>query len=410
MNALRARRIDRWLGAPLCFLLTLLSAVRRLFPSRKPESPIRRILFILVTETGGLVAAFPALQEARRRFPGAEIAVLTSEDGLGVLPHLGLTEAGSRYAIRTDSVGVFLLDALRILRRLRGAKIDATVNLEPLSRFGTLLAFACGAQRRVGFERFFDEGRYTGHLITHRVIYNPHLHISQAFLSLVLALEEPSDREPRAKLPLDGFALDAPSSSPSPASREALAAKLERLAPGGRPGRKLVVINPNAGDLAPVRRWPLEHYRSLAHGLLAMPDVLLVFTGSPREREASGAIRAALDATRVLDLTGRTTFDELLALYSGSDLLITNDSGPAHFAGLVGLPALVIFGPETPKIYQPLGDNVQVLYRGLACSPCLSVYNQKRSPCRDNRCLSSITPLEVLEQAKRLLKNSRRTG
>jgi ADP-heptose:LPS heptosyltransferase len=407
VNTLRARKVDRWLGAPLRLLATGLCVLRDLFRPREPERPVRRILFILVTETGGLITAYPALQEARRRFPGARIAVLTSEMGLAILPHLGLKDEGSRFSIRTASVTGFLLDALRVVRRLRREKFDATVNLEAFMSFGALLAFATGAPRRAGFDRVPDAGRSTGALTTHRVAYNPHQHVSRAFLDLVAALAGPSGPGPHAAVPAAAIALEPPRSSPAPASRESLAALIEHLSPGAGNGRRLVVINPNAGDLAPVRRWPLASYRSLALGLLEIPDVLLAFTGVAAEREAARSLCRDLDPARALDLTGRTTFDELLALYERSTLLITNDSGPAHFAALVDLPVLVLFGPETPKIFRPLGHNVHVLYRDLACSPCLTVFNQKSSSCGDNRCLTGITPLEVLERATAILSAAR---
>jgi len=94
-----------------------------------------------------------------------------------------------------------------------------------------------------------------------------------------------------------------------------------------------------------------------------------------------------------------TSLDELLALHSMSDLLITNDSGPAHFASLVRLPTLVLFGPETPRLYAPLGRSTVCLSAGFACSPCISVYNGKKSPCDDNLCLKAITVGEVYQAA-----------
>jgi ADP-heptose:LPS heptosyltransferase len=78
--------------------------------------------------------------------------------------------------------------------------------------------------------------------------------------------------------------------------------------------------------------------------------------------------------------------------------MVTNDSGPAHFASLLRLPTVVLFGPETPRLYSPLGDKHKDMYSHFACSPCVSVYNGKKSPCRENRCLMAITPEAVLEE------------
>ncbi|MFH1092413.1 MAG: glycosyltransferase family 9 protein, partial [Pseudomonadota bacterium] len=106
----------------------------------------------------------------------------------------------------------------------------------------------------------------------------------------------------------------------------------------------------------------------------------------------------------------QTSIPELIDLYNLSDLLITNDSGPAHFASLTDIPVLVMFGPETPDIYCPLGANVRPVYKRPACSPCVSVYNQKRSPCTDNVCLKSITVEEILGMAREILSRPAAEG
>ena len=91
-----------------------------------------------------------------------------------------------------------------------------------------------------------------------------------------------------------------------------------------------------------------------------------------------------------------------------TSLLVTNDGGPAQFAGLTPLPSLVLFGPETPLLYESLADNTTAFYRGLPCSPCLTAYNHRRSPCDgDNQCLKQIGPAEVLARARAVLRVAR---
>jgi ADP-heptose:LPS heptosyltransferase len=70
---------------------------------------------------------------------------------------------------------------------------------------------------------------------------------------------------------------------------------------------------------------------------------------------------------------------------------VTNDSGPAHFAALTDVHVIVFFGPETPELYRPLTDRCTVMYSNYACSPCVSAYNQRRSVCTNNRCLTTIS-------------------
>jgi ADP-heptose:LPS heptosyltransferase len=103
-------------------------------------------------------------------------------------------------------------------------------------------------------------------------------------------------------------------------------------------------------------------------------------------------------------LTGRTrTLADLVQLFHQAELLITNDSGPAHFASLTEIACITLFGPETSRLYGPIGPRAVNIYKDLSCSPCLTALNHRNSPCQDNKCLQEITPDEVFEHARKLL-------
>ena len=76
--------------------------------------------------------------------------------------------------------------------------------------------------------------------------------------------------------------------------------------------------------------------------------------------------------------------------------MLSNDSGPPHFASVTGMPTYVFFGPETPKLYGTLGTTTPI-YAGLACSPCVSASNHRKTACTDNVCLQVITPEQVFD-------------
>ena len=90
---------------------------------------------------------------------------------------------------------------------------------------------------------------------------------------------------------------------------------------------------------------------------------------------------------------------ELPVLYSIAVLMLTNDSGPGHFSSITDLKTFVIFGPETPKLYGSLGVSTPI-YAGLACSPCVSASNHRKTPCTDNVCLKVIEATEVYNTLK----------
>src|SRR5262245_41273125 len=90
-------------------------------------------------------------------------------------------------------------------------------------------------------------------------------------------------------------------------------------------------------------------------------------------------------------------------VYSISTCMITNDSGPAHFASLTEMPTFVFYGPETPRLYGALGCTTPI-YAGLACSPCVAATNHRKTPCQDNVCLKIITPEHVYDLVKPVLQ------
>ena len=77
-------------------------------------------------------------------------------------------------------------------------------------------------------------------------------------------------------------------------------------------------------------------------------------------------------------------------------VLITNDSGPAHFGSLIDIHTIVLFGPETPALYKPIGNSVTILYSGFSCSPCITAFNHRNTICSDNKCLQAISVKQVL--------------
>jgi ADP-heptose:LPS heptosyltransferase len=153
-----------------------------------------------------------------------------------------------------------------------------------------------------------------------------------------------------------------------------------------------VLLNPNASDMLPLRRWPTERFIELGKRVLASePSATIVITGAPDEADAAREIAIAISPTRAISVAGATTLRQLIALYTFADALVTNDSGPGHFASLTKLPSLVLFGPETTALFGPLGKNVRTLSAQLACSPCVNALNHRFSPCTDNVCMQGIS-------------------
>jgi ADP-heptose:LPS heptosyltransferase len=81
-----------------------------------------------------------------------------------------------------------------------------------------------------------------------------------------------------------------------------------------------------------------------------------------------------------------------------AEVLVTNDSGPAHFATLTPIDVVTLFGPETPHLFAARSPRNHVFWRGLACSPCVSAFNQRLSTCQDNVCMQQISVEAVYDK------------
>jgi len=96
-----------------------------------------------------------------------------------------------------------------------------------------------------------------------------------------------------------------------------------------------------------------------------------------------------------------------MLLFHFASLLITNDGGPGHFASMTPVPTIVFYGPETPTLYGALDDKSVNFYANMSCSPCVTAYNHRNSPCDGNNlCLKSIHPEAVLKKAYEILSSA----
>lgn len=387
---------------PICAALSLYERLRRLFGRQAGTPPPRRILIVLLSEMGSLVLAQPMFAELKRRYPQAELHMLMFRKNREVLDLLGVMPPENVITLNDKALASFAADSLNAIRRMRALDLDVVIDCELFSRVSSIFSYLSGARLHVGFHPHTQEGLYRGSFINRPVLYNPYRHLSQQFLTLVGAIE--SSGRPLAK------ALPHAVSAPPPlqfaegeVAREI--AQLEQDFPLLQ-NRKLVLIYPDGGIL-PIRAWPPEFYELLCDELLR-DGYAVALIGLPDAKPLAQRIVAHCKHELCIDLTGYTrSVRHLLALFRRAALLVTNDGGPGQFAALTALPTLVFFGPETPALYSPLAPNIHCLYVGLSCSPCLTAYNHRNSPCDgNNQCLRQITPEQVLAQARTLLQES----
>jgi ADP-heptose:LPS heptosyltransferase len=364
---------------------------------------MRRILFIELSEMGSTILADPAMRKARDA-ASAEIYFAIFAQNAESLAITGTVARSHVFTIDASSLWRLARDTLRFLRWTRRNGIDTVIDLELFSRFTGLLTGLSGADRRAGFYRFNDEGLYRGELLTHRVSYNSHIHIARNFIALVDALLTGAATVSYAKTVVGDEVLQVSAVPQDAAARDRIRAQIKALVPGfGASRGRLVLVNPNASEMLPHRRWMPERYAELIRRILAADSAALVLiTGAPSERAEAERLAAQCSSDRCVAFAGYTLLTDLPALYALADVMISNDSGPAHFAAASGLPTIVLFGPETPNLYRPLGSS-QAIYAGLACSPCVTASNHRKTACTDNVCMRAISVEQVLAAVNQVL-------
>jgi ADP-heptose:LPS heptosyltransferase len=387
------RRLDRLAGGAACALLALTGARRAPRPFRA-DTPCD-VLVMQLAEMGSMVLALPALEELRARVPGVRLHFLVMKESRALIDALQLAPEDRVHALDFSGPAAAVRSLWSALRACRRAKLAAALHFDFFARgHAAFAALACPSGERAGFDNGCHDARRA--LLTRPVMYSPHHHTAEMFAVLVHSLFLDPGEAPFARIPpIKLRALPA-----YRAEKKHLEAVREKL--GAAADRPLLLVSANASERLALRRWPVERFSTATQRWLdSHPDWHAVLIGSESDRATGAQVAAA--HPRIIDLSGRTTFDELLALMSMARLLLCNDSGPAHFASLAALRSVVLFGPETPALYAPLGERTECLYADFACSPCVSAYNDKSSSCPRSVCLEHIGTDAVLSAMERAL-------
>ena len=390
------RWIDYYIGVPLCFLGSICNKILSLISRGNIKTP-RNILFIELSEMGSAILVDPAMRKLQKEI-NADIHFAIFRKNKPSLDLLKTVPERNIYTIRENNMAAFIVDTLKFFFWTRKRKIDAVIDLELFSRFTALLTGFSGAQNKVGFHAYFNEGLYRGSFLTHKVAYNPHIHIAKNFIALVNSLLACREEVPFSKTLITDEEIKLAKVEITAEEKKSIRDIVSSCFTGFKPDKhKIILINPNASELLIQRRWPPHYYAELIRKILdACANALILITGDPGEREEAGLLKEQVQSQRVINFAGKVTFAQLPLLYSISEFMITNDSGPGHFSAVTEMPSFVIFGPETPALYGSLGNSTPI-YAGLACSPCVSASNHRKTACKDNVCLQVIKPEHVLE-------------
>jgi lipopolysaccharide heptosyltransferase II len=375
-----------------------IAAVAVLWRIRRGHAPaydptaVRRILVMRFGLLGDGVLTTPALRLLRESFRHAEIHLLATPGQAELLRPLPFVDdvilwtAGDLLEPRQARRGAAWTSAASSLRRLRRARYDLAISL--YGRLGSAVALLSGAPSRFGYAGEAFRGTLTHALPGRR--YDRDWHEAAYNVALV---REASARPGRVASTEDAGPLALVVDD---GARRTLAAVIahESTAQGIAVSGPLAVLHPGATNGA-AKRWPPAYWATLA-SRFGQEGATVVLAGSPDDRQLGRAIAGAC-TPRPLDLVGRTTLHELLALLERAAVFVSGDSGPVHFAVALGRPVVAIYGPTDPVVYGPYQARKGAVVRhALPCSPCYRLDRVADCPLGHTLCQRLIPPDDVL--------------
>ena len=341
---------------------------------------IKRVVVRAPNWVGDAAMCVPALRALRQLLPEARIA-LVSRPGTS---DIFLDAACADEVLGYQRHGMF--STWKQVGEWKQHRFDLAVLFQNAFE-AAAIAFMARVPVRVGYD---TERR--GLLMTHPIaspVWKDERHEVFYYLNIVAELERALTGTSSVEAIEPDFALSVAE------TRKQEARELLRRH-GIDKGAPLVLLCPGSVN-SRAKRWPSERYAALSDQFI-QSGAAVALIGSPAEKDVSESVSAQARHRPVM-LTGETSVAEVTALISVADLLVTNDTGPAHLGPAVGTPTVVIFGPTNPVTTRPFGPLGLVIRYPPDCAPCML-----RDCPIDHRCMTAITPAEVFEKASALMR------
>jgi lipopolysaccharide heptosyltransferase I len=334
-----------------------------------------RVCIIKPSSLGDVVHALPILAALRQRWPSAHLAWVVNRAYQDVLRgHRDLDELIVYDRGGEGIAGPAIGSTAGLFRRLSKGRFDLTIDLQGLLR-SALMTAGTRASVRVGMKDAREGARwfYTAQVEAPRLA----LHAVERVRRVAHALGAEM-AEPRFNLPI------------TEAHRSWAQSALDHV-----PAPRIVL---NLGARWPTKRWPPEHYAEIGHRASAEFGAGLIAVGAPVDRPLVDALLRRFQPGSILDLCGSTTLLQLAAIAAGSDLMISNDTGPLHLAAAAGARVIGIYTCTDRVLTGPVGPQAIAVESGVWCAASL------RKKCKRLECMSELTPDRIWTVVKRQLE------
>ncbi len=335
-----------------------------------------KILLRATNWLGDAVMSLPALRAVRDAYPDADITILA-------LPWVADLYARESFA---DHIHIYnrkgghggLMGRWRLGGELRAERFDIAVLFQNAFD-AALLAWLARATMRIGYAR---DGRRP--LLTHP-IETPHAgeipeHQRYYYLEMLRRAQILPELPNCPDILLAGL---------PEAQRAGEAGWQERRLPKG----PWIGVSPGAA-FGGAKRWLPERFASAASQLADDLGASVALFGAPNERDLCAEIANRI-GPRAFVLAGRTTLSQYIELASTCTVYLTNDSGPMHVAGALGVPTVAIFGATDHIATGPSSPRARIVREPVDCSPCML----RECPLEQHLCMLGVSAERVVAEA-----------
>jgi heptosyltransferase-2 len=346
---------------------------------RRKRKSVEAVLVRCPNWVGDIVMATPALDCLRENFPGARMIGLIRQKVRGVV------EDGPWFDDIVDCEDKTWFGLRRTAKRIRAIKPDMAILLPNSIR--SVLPIRLGSVKQIyGYRRSLrglllsggPRPPFSGAKTTPIPTKDYYLEICR-WLGLTL----PAERRPRLFI---GRHLQKRGDD-----------LLQKY--GIREQDRVVALNPGA-SFGSSKCWPAENFAVAAELFEREMQAKVLLLSGPGEEKIVNTIMTRTGAVIIDTCPDRVDLELLKPLVRRSNLLVTNDTGPRHYAVAFHVPVVVIMGPMDPRYSSTNLERTTVIRKQLDCSPC----HRKTCPT-DHRCMKDITPQMVFEAGRKLLKD-----
>lgn len=348
MNTRAMRRLDRWLGVLPDYVLTVLVWLLR---GRRSSGRKGRLVLVKLFGAGSLVLMSQSLE--RFEVDARDVYLVTFMSNQTAARLVGFQNI---VGIRSSSFVSLAYDFARVVLRLVAeVKPQAIVDFEFYSRATSVLTKLVSLVSGAHSVGFWDGDLPRARGYSSFMPFSYATHITNLY---------------EAGLGAAGL--------------ERRLLHTARIAERRSPAAPVVLINPNASDLALGRRWPEDRFVELIVRLTdRFPELQIGLTGEAHEATTTTRIveevRRRAPLAHVDDFAGKWDFATFWGRLKGCLMLLTNDSGPVHFASYLGVPSVSLWGPGSPHQFGPLDNQThRAIWSAFPCSPCM--YLRGREP------------------------------